>query len=177
MAQNAAPLAAAFLATSAVALLLFAALHDLAARTVPNAASGAIAALGLGLRTLAGDLAAALAAALLVFVLAAFCWRRGWLGGGDVKLLGAAALLVAPPRLPALLAAVALAGGGLALVYLALSVLLPAAARPPASAPRRSGATIWRRVLRVERRRIRRRGPLPYASAIAAGAMIVLLRG
>ncbi len=33
-----------------------------------------------------------LLAAGAVFVLSALCWRRGWMGGGDVKLLGAAAL-------------------------------------------------------------------------------------
>ena len=39
---------------------------------------------------------AALSAAGIVFGVALVCWLRGWMGGGDVKLLGACALLVPP---------------------------------------------------------------------------------
>ena len=179
MAQNAAPLSAAFLAVPAAVVLLFAALHDVAARTVPNGAAAAVAVFGVGLRALAGDLLTALAVAALVFLAAAFAWRRGWFGGGDVKLLAAASLLAAPRHLPSLLAAVALAGGVLALLYLALSLVLAAArpARNAGPAGGRAGLALWRRVLAAEGWRIRRRGPLPYASAIAAGALFVLFRG
>ena len=155
------------LAGSAV-LLLEAGACDIATRTVPNRVPAMLAAVGAALRLESGHLAGALAAALTVGVLAFFCWRRGWLGGGDVKLLAAAALLVAPARVPGLILAVALAGGVLSLLYLLLQALLP----DPAS-PRPSNRLA--RILRVEHRRIRRRGPLPYASAIAAGAIFVLL--
>ena len=52
-----------------------------------------------------------LLAGLLVFLAGAFCWRRGWLGGGDVKLLAATAVLVPPSLVVNLLLDVALAGG------------------------------------------------------------------
>src|ERR1019366_6760784 len=69
------------------AVLLLAAWHDVVSRTVPNWMSVAIAcdrlpiSLGLG---------------LAIFVVAAICWRRGWMGGADVKLLGAIAIVLPP---------------------------------------------------------------------------------
>ncbi|MBV9783508.1 MAG: prepilin peptidase [Acidisphaera sp.] len=143
---------------------------DVAARAIPNRVPAALAAVGLSLQIIRGNPLAALGAALAVFVAAAFCWRRGWMGGGDVKLLAAAALLVAPGLVPGLIAAVAFAGGGLALLYLSLGRLLPAPA--PARPTRRLA-----RVLRIEQRRIRRRLSLPYAAAIAVGALFTLLTG
>ena len=72
----------------------FAALHDVATRTVPNGASMILALVGLGARIMDGTFVIGLAVAATVFAIAAFLWRRGWMGGGDVKLLGASALLV-----------------------------------------------------------------------------------
>jgi prepilin peptidase CpaA len=152
------------------ALLVAAALHDVAVRSVPNKLPAALAVIGGMLRLLCGDLPTALLAACLLFLLAAACWRRGWLGGGDVKLLGAAALLVSPPAVLTLVLATALSGGVLALAYLALGRALR---RPPGKRP----ATMLARLLRVERWRIRRGGPLPYATAIAAAALFCVLRG
>ncbi|MBV9756575.1 MAG: prepilin peptidase [Alphaproteobacteria bacterium] len=156
------------LLAAAVFVLLLAGASDLAARKVPNALPLALAAIGIALQAEAGDLAAALKAAFAVFVAGYFCWGRGWFGGGDVKLLAAAALLVAPDRVPGLILCIAVAGGALALLYLLLQRVLPA----PRAALR---ASLWARVLRIEQWRIRRRGPLPYASAIVAGALTVLL--
>jgi len=153
---------------SGVLLLIVAGWCDIATRTVPNQIPAALAGIGIVLRMFAGDLLIALAVACVVFLLAFFCWRRGWLGGGDVKLFAAAALLVAPARVPGLVIDTALAGGMLALLYLALQAVLPA------PAPARPAARLAR-VLRVEQWRIRHRAPLPYASAIAAGAIFVLL--
>jgi hypothetical protein len=45
------------------------------------------------------------------------------------------------------------------------------APRPPAARP--SG--LVRRALRCELRRLRRRGPLPYAAAIAAGGVFAIV--
>jgi prepilin peptidase CpaA len=149
-------------------LLIEAGAHDIATRTVPNRVPAVLAALGAALQIESGHLPGALAAALGIAAVAVFCWRRGWIGGGDVKLLAAAALLVAPARVPGLILAVALAGGILAVLYVLLPLLLP---QPPAARPSRLPA----RILRIELWRIRRRGPLPYASAIAAGAIFVLL--
>ena len=184
MLQHLSQIAASSLMAASVALLLVAAVADVAFRCVPNSVSGVLAGVGLGLRAMLGSLAGGLVAALAVFVTAAFCWRRGWIGGGDVKLLAAATLTVPPLIAPRFLLAVALAGGALAFVYVLLSVLLargsgsaPSGSRPPARShtePRR--ASLLRRVLRIERWRIRSRRSLPYAAAIAAGAFFILIK-
>jgi prepilin peptidase CpaA len=149
-------------------LLLMAALHDLAARTVPNWMAGVLAVLGLALRAVAGGLLAGLCAGVVVFVLAAICWRRGWMGGGDVKLLAASGVVVPPSLVLSFIAAVAICGGVLAVAYLIAGRLVAA---PRTARPR----TLLARALRVERWRIHRGGPLPYACAIAAGGLFILL--
>ena len=121
--------------------------------------------------TMSGTLMLGLLAGLLVFLAGAFCWRRGWLGGGDVKLLAATAVLVSPSLVVNLLLDVALAGGARAMIYLAMARLVA----PPYTTSRPSG--MLRRIRRAELYRIYRRGPLPYASAIAAGTLFVLFKG
>jgi prepilin peptidase CpaA len=170
MSADALSLTSEGLACVACALLLAASAQDLAARVVANGLSLAIAFVGLALQVAQGRVLASLATALGVFVIAALCWRRGWMGGGDVKLLAASALLVPPALVPGLVFAVAMAGGVLALLYLLLGRMLP----PPSG---RRPATRLGRILRIEQRRIRRRVSLPYASAIAAGALFILLTG
>jgi len=156
-----------WLTSLAAALLAAAALHDVAARTIPNRLALGVAIVGVALRLETGDLATGVAAATLVFAAGVLAWRLGALGGGDVKLLAAAALLPPPPLVPDLLVAVALCGGLLALLVLALRPLMPRAA-----GPRPRG--LLARVLRAEAWRLRRRGPLPYAVAIAGGALLTL---
>jgi prepilin peptidase CpaA len=160
---------------AAAMALLFAAAHDVAVRTVPNLVSLIVALFGLGLNALDGQLSAALIRGGLVFAVGWHCWRRGWLGGGDVKLLGAASLIVSPGHVPAFICAVALAGGILALVYVIANRII--AARTPQSLVHTQFPTpgIFGRALRIERWRIRRGGPLPYACAIAAGFVVVVL--
>jgi prepilin peptidase CpaA len=161
---------ALFLFAAATALL-FAAAHDLAVRTVPNPVSLIVAAAGLGLNTLDGQLGPALFGGGLVFAGCWYCWRRGWIGGGDVKLLTACALLVPPVLVPELILTTAIAGAVLALFYLALGTAL-ARRLPSAIPPRPTG--LLRRVWRTEKRRIRRRLSLPYACAISAGVLLTL---
>jgi prepilin peptidase CpaA len=166
------PLIHAALFAAAVLALVFAALHDCVARIVPNEAALALAVAGLGLRLLSGDAAMALLAAAVVFGIAALCWRAGWMGGGDVKLLGAAALVVPPGESPALITAIAATGLVLSLFYLA-------ARRVGRSGPGQTGRReqgLVRRAWRVERWRMRRGGPLPYAVAIAGGSLCVLFQ-
>jgi prepilin peptidase CpaA len=153
-------------------LLVAAALHDVAARTVPNAMSAMIAVAGFVARLMDQRLALGLGVCVAVFLAAAICWRRGWMGGGDVKLLAAVALLVPPSSVGPLLLDVALAGGVLAIAYLVLRALVPS---PPLR--RRRPRSFPARVLRAEQWRIHRNCPLPYASAIAAGAFVCLLIG
>jgi prepilin peptidase CpaA len=151
--------------------LLFAAAHDVAVRTVPNRVSLVVAAAGLGLNTLDGQLVPALFGGGLVFAGCWFCWRHGWIGGGDVKLLSASTLLVPPAAVPELVLGTAIAGAVLALLYLALGVIL-ARLLPGGAAARPTG--LLGRVWRAERRRIRRRLSLPYACAICAGVLLTL---
>ena len=58
-------------------LVLIAAVHDIVARTVPNWVSVLLALVGLGARIVDGKLMIGLLAALSVFMVAAFLWRRG----------------------------------------------------------------------------------------------------
>ncbi len=173
----------AVLTAAGIALLLAAAASDIALRRVPNAISLALALAGIGLRAAAGSLLGGLIAAAIVFAIAAFCWRRGWLGGGDVKLLAAATLTLPPLLTPSFLLAVALAGGVLAILYFALSAILArrgVSHNPHASPkawPRPAGIVRFlRRLVSVERWRIRQRSSLPYAAAIAAGALFILIK-
>lgn len=155
----------------AVITLFFAALHDVVFRTVPNWTSVVLVLVGILLQILSGTLMLGLLAGALVFLGAAFCWHRGWLGGGDVKLLAAVTVLVPPTLTLNLLLDIALAGGILALLYLLLARLVTR----PLIVPRQPG--LLRRIWRAELYRIHRGGPLPYALAIATGAFLVLLKG
>lgn len=154
--------------------LLAAAWHDVATRHIPNALVGVTAGLGLLLRATDGAwpvaLSAMAAAALFAALLIPFA--RGWLGGGDVKLLAALGLGLSPALLLDALTCITLFGGALAASYLLLRGRMPA----PAIA-RRQGAL--GRVLALEAVRIRRGAPLPYGVAIAlgAGAAITLAGG
>ena len=158
------------LAILAAALLVYAALHDLAVRTVPNWLPLALVAVGLCSRLFDHSLVPALAVAAVAFVLLFIIWLAGLMGGGDVKLWAAAVLLVPPALHPQLFffADVVLLGGALALLYLVLSLVVPR------KVPPRAGGRL-QRFWRAELWRIGRRAPLPYAFAIAGGAIAALL--
>lgn len=110
----------AFLVALLAALLVAAAVLDLRARIIPNRLNLAIAALaplfwwasGLSLWP---EIAVQVGAALLVFAVFAGAFAMGWMGGGDVKMLGALALWLPPSALLPLLMVMALAGGVLTL--------------------------------------------------------------
>jgi prepilin peptidase CpaA len=123
--------------------LIAAALHDVVARTIPNAIPAFVALLGLALRAAEGDLAWGLLAFVLVFALAVIAWRYHVMGGGDVKLLAACALLPAPGSVADMMVAIALAGGALSLFYLAFRGRFRRAPppSPPAPGARKSGAS------------------------------------
>jgi prepilin peptidase CpaA len=159
-----------FLLAAASLILLIAAAHDIAFRTIPNWMSALLVAIAAIVRISDGSLIPGLTGCLIILLCTGFCWRRGWLGGGDVKLLAACGLLVPPNLAVVMVLDVAVAGGALALLYLALGRVL---AEPDASQP--SG--LLRRIWTSERTRICASGPLPYGSAIAVGTIIVLLKG
>ena len=158
------------LAIPAACLLGYAALHDLAVRTIPNWLPAILLAIGVCARLLEHSLIPGLITAGAAFIVLFAIWAAGAMGGGDVKLWAASVLLVPPGWQPqfAFFVHVVLAGGVLALVYLGLSLVVP---RPRAS----TRGSHLRRLLRVEQWRIGRRGPLPYACAIAAGGILTLL--
>ncbi|HEY8611934.1 MAG TPA: prepilin peptidase, partial [Roseomonas sp.] len=94
-------------------LLALAAWRDLATRLIPDTLPGTIALLGLLLRASEGmaELGISVAIALLLFLFLALLHSRGMLGGGDVKLLSAVALGLAPLAIWDFIFATALAGG------------------------------------------------------------------
>lgn len=154
----------------AVPLLAFAAARDIATRLIPDGVSIAIVVAGVGTRAVEGWAEAGesllVGAGLFVFLL--LLAMRGVVGGGDVKLIAATATGLPPVETWNFIVATVLAGGVLAIGYLAARRLIPQPRLDP-------GAPFLRRVLAVEARRIRRRGPLPYAVAIAAGGFLLLL--
>ncbi len=147
-----------------VLLLLGAAVQDVVARTVSNRSTAVLGLVGILLRILDDTFLVTGAIAIVVFLSALAIWSRGWLGGGDVKLLAAAMLLVPPPLQVTVLVLMSLAGGGLSGIYLGTRIWLQtrSGARPQSFAGR---------VFRIERWRLSRGGPVPYAVAIAAGAL------
>ena len=160
-------------ALAASALLLLAAWSDLATRTIPDGISVALAVLGLLTRAAEGAIPAAASFFVAAGLFAALLplHARGAFGGGDVKLITALAIGLSPLSTLDFLVATVMAGGVLGLLYLSLR-LLPEPS-PPAPRPQ---AWLPRRVVALERRRISRRGPLPYAVAIAAGGVLTLMK-
>ncbi|MBN2575342.1 MAG: prepilin peptidase [Deltaproteobacteria bacterium] len=107
-----------------VVLLVTAALWDIRRRRIPNALSAAVFLAGLvGAVLSAGWLSAlsGLAASVLTVAIFWIPWRKGMVGGGDVKLAGAAAACVGLSLLHEYLLAIALAGALVALVCFLLS--------------------------------------------------------
>jgi prepilin peptidase CpaA len=147
------------------ALMGIAALEDLRRLMIPNALTASLCVVwlpyalsGPSLLGVMGSLGCGLA----VFLAGALCFSRGWLGGGDVKLLAAAALWAGPVGTPALLVLTGVLGGMLALFLLlppgAYIATLARAKLGPADVPDKFGATT----------------PVPYGIAIAAAAMLVV---
>ncbi len=165
------PSAIVFAATLAsAAILILAAARDIVSRTVPNWMSLAIATLGAAASLAAGRIGISLGIGAAIFIAAAICWRRGWMGGADVKLLGAIAIILPPAMVASFAVAMALGGAAQAIVYiLARRVVAP----PRRPRPR----FLLARGLRAEQWRISRGGPLPYACAIAFGFLFVVCKG
>ncbi|MBV8776093.1 MAG: prepilin peptidase [Alphaproteobacteria bacterium] len=105
---------------------------------------------------------ASLGCAALVFVVGALCFSRGWLGGGDVKLLAAAALWCGPTYTPTLLLLTGMLGG-----VLALFLMLPPGAYIATLARTRFGSLDVPAGDGLAT-------PVPYGIAIASAAVIVI---
>jgi prepilin peptidase CpaA len=103
------------------------------------------------------------ACGLAVFVVGALLFARGYLGGGDVKLLAAAALWAGPALLPSLLIVTGLLGGVLALILVSpVGAYLVAGARAQLGFTETPEAAI-------------ESTPVAYGVAIAAASLIVIL--
>jgi prepilin peptidase CpaA len=156
----------------ACALLLTAAWNDIATRMIPDAISLWLLAIGALARLVEGnpsDLAFSVGTALVLLSLLLTLYSRGLIGGGDVKIMTALAVGLSPFDCYRFIVATAIAGGLLGITYLVLSRRLPPMHRV-------RGASLLNRVAVLENQRIRRRGPLPYGVANAAGGTFVLLR-
>jgi Flp pilus assembly protein protease CpaA len=152
-----------------VVLLLYVAAIDVATRLIRNEICLALALLGIaGQLASPMQIAQSLIAATILLLLLLVVYQRGWIGGGDAKLLVALAIGLPLTGVIELLTITALAGGGLALVHLMMR-LLPYPKLAPA------GSSLVRRVCAIERWRHLRRAPLPYGVAIAFGGIWTIL--
>jgi prepilin peptidase CpaA len=160
-------------------VVLLAAWHDLISRTVPNWMPATIAGFGIVAALVSDRLLISVGLGLTIFMIAAICWRRGWMGGADVKLLGAIAIALPPGMVSLFIIAMSLAGAVHAVVYMLARGMVtrpPGPALSPVAMPPRA-RKLLPRALRAERWRISRGGPLPYACAIAFGFLFVVFNG
>jgi prepilin peptidase CpaA len=149
----------------AILLLLYVATIDVATRLIRNEICLALALLGIASQLASPmQVALSLIAATILLLLLLVIYTRGWMGGGDVKLLVALAIGLPLTSVIQLLTVTALAGGVLALVHLMMRQL-----PYPRLAP--AGSSLARRVYAVERWRHLRHAPLPYGLAIACGGI------
>ena len=161
---------ATILLIPALIALAFAAATDVEERRIPDEITAVVASIGLCLSLLIrpGSVLVSIFVAAATLGSLAFASRYRILGGGDVKLLSAVTLLVAPSQVGSLLFAIGVAGGALACTYLSARlglVLLPAREIPPFAKRPHTLAS----ALTEERARIANGSPLPYGVAIFAG--------
>lgn len=148
------------------ALMLLAAFEDLRRLIIPNALTLSLCVLWpfyLAATPSLYEALGALGCALAVFLAGALCFSRGWLGGGDVKLLAVATLWAGPTGTPPLLVVTGVLGGMLALFLMfppgAYIATLARAKLGPADEPAGGGLAT----------------PVPYGIAIAGAALIVVV--
>ena len=135
-------------------LLLMAAWTDIKTRTISNELNATIALLGIIFWFIAGetiwpDLAIRVGVAVGLFAICALLFLMKWMGGGDVKMIGALALWLPFQALMTMLTVMALAGGAISLFLLIRQKWRPNADRPE----------------------------VPYGVAIAIGGLWVIANG
>jgi len=149
-----------------VVLMAAAAFEDFRRFTIPNWLTLGLCVLwplSLFAGTTVSGAVGDLACGLIVFAVGALLFARGYIGGGDVKLLAAAALWAGPALLPSLLIVTGLLGGVLALILLSpVGALLVSGTRAQLgfTAGPETAATST---------------PVAYGIAIAAASLIVIL--
>ncbi len=144
---------------------------DLTSRRIPNWLTAGLACFALASHATAGwgSLGASVAVMITVTGIGLLAFNRGWLGGGDVKLLAAGAAAFGWPDCVAFLIYTSFAGGIISLIVLlrqrrawatVRSVIGPVLALPYGGA---GNAQPAKAIM------------LPYACAIASGAVFVAL--
>jgi prepilin peptidase CpaA len=149
-----------------LALLAWAACNDAVEFKIPNSVSLGIAALyPLYVVTAAAPVAwiQGLAVALVIFAIGLGLYAGGVTGGGDVKMLSAAALWAGPKMILPMLVVMSLTGGAMALLFIAAGWF----------ARRRAAVGVDASLTAAAYAAPAR---LPYGVAIAAGASLVGLR-
>jgi prepilin peptidase CpaA len=158
-----------------IGLFAVAAYGDIRTLRIPNALAGTVAAVGVLRLIVIGDPNAAMqttAATAIVLIVAFLLFWRNLIGGGDAKLIAAAALLVGYNNLFNFLLVMGLCGGLVSLVVLVTQ--------------RRSSAKLVRRIQLGEvvetvaavgqlSALSKARVAIPYGVAIAGGAIVTLL--
>jgi prepilin peptidase CpaA len=142
--------------------LYWAARSDIAHRILPDRLALLTAGCGIAIRLMSDPRTVGWSIGIGAVVLLALgaAAGRGWIGGGDAKLIGAVTLLVPPGGVAALLLSIAIGGGLLSGVYL----VVHARAIRPGALPQ--GAATHRSVIL----RIASSRTIPYGVAIFAGA-------
>jgi prepilin peptidase CpaA len=144
------------------ALVIVAAVTDIASYTIPNrlnlvlAAAYPAAALMLGHSP--AEIGVGLAIGFAALIVGMGLFAAGWIGGGDAKLFAAVALWLGWPALVSFIMATSLTGGALALLLLN--------ARAAWVRPYLAGAPPWLARLTTTDE------PVPYGVAIAVGALV-----
>lgn len=144
-------------------ILLLAALQDIVQLRISNyivLLLLAVTIIGIGMTAPAGDWWRHLASFVLTLGVGTFLFARGWLGGGDTKLLAASALAFPLAGLLWFVTSVAILGGLVTLLLLVVRRVAPA---------RRAGDD------GIEGGR--RSRSVPYGVAIAAGAILTAFYG
>jgi prepilin peptidase CpaA len=146
-----------------VGLLAVAAYSDVQTRRIPNALAATVAAVGLARMAINGDFPAVfftLGASVTIFFATFLLFWRGLLGGGDVKLIAATALLVGYGDLFAFLFEMSVCGALVALAVFARHELAARRATVPAlQGPRERPARLT----------------VPYGVPIAAAGIFTLI--
>lgn len=136
-----------------------AAITDIKYRLIPNTLTLIIAALWVSYAIfVTGEFVYPFITALVILALGIGAFSRGWLGGGDAKLLAACALWMGPVGIIPFLFQTALAGGAMAILW--------RFERPVRFALARGGLDVGVAVTRE----------LPYGLAIAVGALLAAAR-
>lgn len=142
-------------------LVIIAALTDITSFTIPNRISAilvvAFVPAALALARPFGEMGVDAAVCFVALLAGMGMFAAGWIGGGDAKLLAAAALWLGLPAMPMFLIVTALAGGALAMLLMN--------ARSPWVQPYLSGAPAWLTRLATPG------ADVPYGVAIATGAL------